>query len=559
MFGESHTRTRTDRRTLLKTIGGTMAIAGYGGYVSAVGKDGPEIRPNQWSGPRSGPSRTGTTGDEGPTPYATLDWRMDLDGSMYHIEPIVTDELVYLAVTSNNTPGDSAGYLGAYDIETGERRWERTDIPSPKTPATDDDKIYVPAKMFETSNPGDGGFYALDAVSGDTIWTRTDHDVWSPPIVTDDRILSSNRHGTYAFDPETGDTVWTADGVTGLAEDVGDALSYTNGTVFVSDGNALDATDGSVKWRASPDDTTLGNPAATDKMVYFTQNNYLTGDDDTVKIQARSPDTGAVQWMYESSDENRWNGRPAITDEYVLLVDFDGESTLKALDAMTGERAWTTAIPGSSVSNPVVGDGTIYLGGKASGQGVIHAIDGSTGERYWSYLLDSSDLQTSPENPPAAGEPVVSNGKLYAATYPANTTFDYEYTFYSNFFVLGSCDRRPDGDTRLPGGNWPNGGDGNPDEPNDGDELRPLDACIEVTPDPDSTDFDGGDVLRLDASCSTGNELRFEWDIDGDGAYEWSGGSVHVSLPSCGSLAVTVRITDGDGETDTATVSMAVN
>ena len=558
MPGESHTRTGIDRRTMLKTIGATVGVAAFGGYASAGG-GGSEIRPYQWTGPRSGPSRTGTTEDDGPTPYATLDWKMDLDGSMFHVEPIVTDELVYLAVTSDNTPGETTGYLGAYDLETGERRWKRTDIPSPKPPTTDGDKVYVATKSFETSNSGDGGMYALDAASGETVWTRTDHDVWSPPVVTDDRIFSSNRHGTYAFDPQTGNTVWQTAGVSGLSEDVGDALSYTDETLFLSDGKALNAADGSMKWRVSPDDTTLGNPSSTEQMVYFSQTNYLTGDDDSVEIQARSPDSGRLEWNYESSEQNRWNGRPVITDEHVIFVDTSEDSTLKALDRMTGETAWTTNMVGESFSNPVVGNGTVYLGGNISELGIIHAIDDSTGELQWTYPLDSTDLQTSPENPPAAGVPVISNDKLYVATYPVDATLDYEYTYYSNFFALGSSDLQPDGNTGLPDDNEPDGGDETSDKPDEETESPSLDACIEVTPSPDSTDLDGGDVLQLDASASTGSELRFEWDVDGDGAYERGGRSIHVSLPSCGSLSITVRVTDGDGETDTASVSMAAN
>ncbi|WP_423743496.1 PQQ-binding-like beta-propeller repeat protein (plasmid) [Haladaptatus sp. SPP-AMP-3] len=552
MSGEFSPRTGTDRRTFLKTVGITMGVASYGSTVSVAG-DGTGGRENRWNGPRSGPGRAGATGGSGPAPFPTLDWKMDLDGGMYRVEPVIADGVVYLAATTNNTPGERSGYLGAYDIETGDRRWKRTNIFSPKTPATDGERLYF---STHTSEEADGdGLYALDAESGATTWKRTDHDVWSPPVVAGDRLFTSNRDGTYAFDRENGEIVWKTDGVSGLAKDVGDALSYAAETVFVSDGNALDAADGSVKWRAPPDDATLGTPATNGEMVYYTQTDYVAADDTTVRIEARSPDTGEVEWTYESEGDNRWDGRPAITDGHVFLVDLDAESTLRALDADSGETAWETELQGRFLSSPVVGDETVYLGSRyapksnpAAGSGLVHAVDSATGDRRWSCLLDNDGLETSPEDAPAAGEPVVADGKLYAATYPANATLDYKYTYYSNFFVLGSCDRRPDGDERLPS-----------DGPDGGDDFPPLDACIDVVSNLDLDSVDAGDIVRLVASCSTDRELEFVWDIGGDGRYEESGSVVSVTVPTCGSLTVVLKVTDANGATDTATVRLSTN
>ncbi|ODR80214.1 serine/threonine protein kinase [Haladaptatus sp. W1] len=479
---------------------------------------------------------------------------MDLDGTMYHTEPVVGDDVLYLAVTANNTPGERAGYLGAYDIETGDRRWKRTGFPNPKTPTTSGEMLYFATQTAETEE-SDHGFYALDADSGETMWTRRDHSRWSRPILVGDRVFTANEEDIYALDAETGDTLWQTEGVTGIEEEVGTTLSYTDGSVFTSSGIALDADDGSKQWEVSPDDTTLGNPATNGWMVFFTQTDFLEGDDTQVTIEARSPDSGELQWEYESDAGNRWDGRTAITGDHVLLVDLNGESVVQALDAETGETAWETTFPGQFFSSPVVGGGIIYVCGQyipesdsAAGRGLVHAVDSATGERQWSYLLDSDGLETSPEDAPAAGVPVISNGKLYAATYPANATLDYKYTYYSNFFVLGSCDRRPDGDERLPS-----------DDPDGGDDFPPLDVCIDVVSNLDLDSLDVGDIVRLAASCSTGRELEFAWDIDGDGQYEESGSVVSATIPTCGSLTVELKVTDANGATDTASVRLSTN
>lgn len=553
MFGESTDPNGTDRRTFLKTVGITMGIASYGSSGSVAAD--PEVGdPDEWSGPRSGPGRTGTTEDSGPTPFPTLDWRMDLDGTMYHAEPLVADNVLYLTVTTNNTPGERDGYLGAYDIETGDRRWKRTDFSSPKTPTTDGDTLYFPTQTAETEDPDDG-FYALDADSGETIWARRDHSRWSRPILIGDRVFTANDDDVYALDTESGDTLWQTVDATGLEDEVGTTLSYADGSIFTSSGIALNADDGSKRWEVSSDDTTLGNPATNGGMVFFTQTDFIEGDDMRVTIEARSPDTGDLEWDYESDASNRWDGRTAVTDDHLLLVDLNGASTVQALDAETGETAWGTTFPGQFFGSPVVDERLIYVGGQyvpesdpSAGRGLVHAIDNTTGEHQWSYLLDSEGLQTSPEDVPAAGVPVVSDGKLYTATYPAGATLDYEYTSYSNFFVLGSCDQQPDGDEALP-----------PDEPDDGEGFPPLDVCIEVVSDLDLDSLDAGDIVRLAASCSTGRELEFAWDVDGDGEYEESGSLVSVTVPTRGSLTVELEVTDESGDTETASVRLSPN
>ncbi|WP_435156052.1 PQQ-binding-like beta-propeller repeat protein [Haladaptatus sp. DFWS20] len=559
MSEKSHTWNYRNRRTFLKSVGATMGAVGYGSTTSGArneDSDDDDEREDWWPGPRSGPARTGSTDESGPMPYAALDWQMDLDGSMYNVEPIVADETVYLAVTTDNSAAENDGYIGAYDLETGDELWQRADLPAPKTPGLSDEMIYFASQVLESSDSDEGGFYALDMETGQTMWTRKDHDVWSPPVISNGIVYSSNRDGTFAFDRENGDTVWKADGIDGLADDVGDALTYADETVFTSNGRALDADNGSTMWRVPPENGTLGNPTVHDEMVYYTRTEYIVGDDDRISVEARSADTGAVEWSYDSGN-NRWDGRLSVTDGRVILLDSTPEETsVMALDADTGTEDWTAEVEGTFFSSPSVGDGTVYIGGQyapdstsSAGQALVHAIDGATGDKKWSYLLDGSDLETSPEDPPAAGTPVVADGKLVATTYPAGSTLDYGYVYYSNLFVLESCDERPDADNRLP----------TDDESDDQCAHPKPEACIEATPNPDSDDIDAGDTIRFDASCSTGCELQFEWNTDGDGQFEETGSSVCVTVPTCGSLTVELEVTDANDDTDTASVSVSAN
>lgn len=451
---------RNTRRTFLKTIGMGMTVASFGNASSArqAQTSNHDWEPTcNWAGFRATPGRTAAINSDGPTPYATTDWKMDLGGSMYKTEPIVVGQTVFLAVSTANDPSKSSGFVGAYDIETGDQQWKRTDLPAPRTPVVNGEMIYFATKVPSTPDTDVGGLYALDIKTGKTEWTRTAIQEWATPIVTQHRVYSSNETGAYALDRTTGETIWKADDVGGIVDGVGGALSYNTDTIFFSDGTALNAEDGSIKWRVATGQVTLGNHVVDDGIVYYIRTERIVGDDDRVYVKARSVEDGATQWSYESNTSNEWDGRLAIANGRVLLLSSnDEEAIIKALNAQTGAQVWTTQVNGTYFSDPTIANETVYIGGRSvpdsnrwDGRAVIYAVDLLTGEQKWAYLLDSSDLETSPENPPAAGTPIVADGKLYTATYPSGSVLAYRYIYYSNFFVLDSCATPPDSTYRL--------------------------------------------------------------------------------------------------------------
>ncbi|WP_076431383.1 PKD domain-containing protein [Haladaptatus litoreus] len=66
------------------------------------------------------------------------------------------------------------------------------------------------------------------------------------------------------------------------------------------------------------------------------------------------------------------------------------------------------------------------------------------------------------------------------------------------------------------------------------------------------------ETIWLNGYCSTGRELQYEWDTDGDGQYDASGPTVAVSTPTCGSITVRLRVTNVHGNTDSTTVTLSV-
>lgn len=453
---------RSGRRTFLKTSGSAIAAVSLASRdITAKGTEAPHQRSPCWTTHRSDSGRTGSVRDPGPQLYPTTGWKMDLSGSMDAIEPIATNDTVYLAVTTVNDPTEGEGYIGAYDRTTGDQLWETNRFPRPKTPSVRDGTLYVATRVPEFPGTDEGGLYALDAKTGEVEWKRTNRLEWVVPIADDKQLYTATADGAYALDAESGKTIWKTDTVGGLTDGLGGSLSYADETVFFSDGTALDAADGSVRWQATEEKRTFGNHAVGNGRVFYVRSNYVQRSDDEVVVEARSVATGDLDWTYSTPGHNRWDGRLAVTENYVL-VPFSNRtvSGITALDGRSGAVKWSTDLYGDFISNPSVADGTIYIGGRylpennpTKGFAVVYALDLRSGKTRWVYRLDSSNLETTPENPPAAGTPVVSDGNLYTATYPAGSTRRFQYLEYSNFFALESWNgwfdgRRSSADTK---------------------------------------------------------------------------------------------------------------
>jgi hypothetical protein len=547
---------QNNRRTFLKTIGLAMGAASLEGPTAIAQETDGNEQSMGWTTYRANPERTGTIDATGPVPYPTTEWTLDPDGSMYNIEPIVTEETVYLAVTTDNSPSENDGYLGAYEVETGNEQWIQAELPAPRTPTVGDEMLYVPTKVSETFELSATGLYALDTNSGDIMWDRTQQDKWTTPIVTDEALYTSTTTGAYALDPATGSTIWREEGIGGIANGYEGQLCYADGTIFYADGTALSAEDGSMEWQVSGDRSLFGNSVAGDNRVYYLQSDYIQGDDGRVTVEARSVATGRIDWTF-TTEGNEWDGRLALANGYVLLIDSNDKRTgVTALSMETGSPAWTQELQGDFVSSPTVANEMIYLGGRylpeppsEDGRAFIAALDLATGNHQWTYLLDSSNLETSPENPPAAGTPVVVDDQLYMATYPVGSTLDYEYTYYSNIFALESCHKQQHDNNFLL----------IDEQPNDGETCSRLKACIDVTSNRELSDFSAGDAVWLNGFCSIGSDLQYEWDTDGDGQFDESCTSIAVTVPKCGAVTVHLKITDSNGNTDTASIEISPN
>ncbi|WP_158237471.1 PKD domain-containing protein [Halegenticoccus soli] len=117
-----------------------------------------------------------------------------------------------------------------------------------------------------------------------------------------------------------------------------------------------------------------------------------------------------------------------------------------------------------------------------------------------------------------------------------------------------------DGDAGEGDGSDGDGGDdGSGGEPNQGPTAR-----IETNPaNADELDLSSDDVVTLDGSASSdadGEIASYDWNVEGLGKIANGGGSgdtVDVTFTGCGEMLVTLTVTDADGATDTAQVTLS--
>lgn len=150
-----------------------------------------------------------------------------------------------------------------------------------------------------------------------------------------------NDKKVYALEAATGQSRWTFK--TGKA--VKTTPVVADGTVFLASDDkniyALDAQTGEKRWQFSPGKDISSTPAVGHGLVFF-------GSKDK-HIYALDSATGQVKWTVKSGRKE--HSAPTLADGLVLI---SGKEDLFAIDALSGELAWSNEAKGplSYLSNP---------------------------------------------------------------------------------------------------------------------------------------------------------------------------------------------------------------
>ena len=330
-----------------------------------------------------------------------------LEEKLVDIDPAI----VYVAMTDLDS--DPAAQAALFAIFSGVQECAlEGDLPDPGVgqPQIEVDALWSssvgglvvnsPALAYGVVYAGsdDGTLYAFDSATGEELWRyRTREAIRSTPTLADGVVyVGSNDNNMYAFDSGTGAPLWRYD--------TGSWVQYSptvaNGTVYLGASSefgftihALDGVSGESVWISeTPFTVSPGlTPTAVDDKVY--------GSGDLGQFYALDASSGELAWSFDTGIGGE--EPPTVIDGVVYLT---GVNAAYALDESTGALIWsfdTDQLPAREFA-AVIEDGVYYFAPDNN----VYALDISTGQPIWSHEF------TEP-NGMVATTPVVSNGIVY--------------------------------------------------------------------------------------------------------------------------------------------------
>ncbi len=347
------------------------------------------------------------------------------------------------------------GYDPAGEISpAGEVIWSfdmGTQVTTP--PAVVDGTVYLGAGLR--------GVVALDAATGRLIWQYPVRgEIKAAVAVAGGRVFAGLRDGrVVALDGRTGELDWEVQ----TGNKIFSSPAVLDGAVYVGSGDSflyvIDAETGEVRWKYEAGDSIVSAPAVSEEAMAFTAQDkrlyvvetfsgklrfdyrldYVAGAPiirgDRVYVGDEAGILRSIDWHQRtlpfekafaklrfygwwfglaSLDHQKgfvWGfsppggpplGTAVATDEMVFVPARAGR--LYAVDAGTGEEAWSFRAAGRVPGAPAVVGDTVLIG---DSQGRIYGIRASTGEPLWEIRGLGGAV---------ASTPVVAGGTIYVAT-----------------------------------------------------------------------------------------------------------------------------------------------
>jgi outer membrane protein assembly factor BamB len=239
------------------------------------------------------------------------------------------------------------------------------------------------------------------------------------PAVVDGTVYLGSGHAVYAMALDGGETRWRASASAfthhfSPAVAAGRVFVLARGRRGVRDGTgppgrllALDAGSGALEWATRLRGTTA--PVVADGTL------YLAASGERGRLRALGLD-GRERWRVEGTDAALWDGlyaAPAVAGDRVhVAANAAGGGVVAALDAATGNPAWSTRVDGGFRVGPAAAGDRIYA---ATEGGTVHAFS-RAGERRWRTALGA------PVRTPLA----VGDGAVYALADGTTVALDAE-------------------------------------------------------------------------------------------------------------------------------------
>lgn len=309
-------------------------------------------------------------------------WRVPLEGHSGIREPLVADGIVYF------TQGST---LTAYDADDGTKRWSAA---IEDFPLVWEGLVYVPTECDEAEC-----LTALDPETGEQLWSHSfDERVGSPCTFAGRWLMFAVGERIVWFDLETR-TVASERQVFGPVFHPPAAPFDGTVTVTTQAGHvySLSEGEGFRQWRL---------PVVPKSAPVY--------DQDGCYVNCRDGKTYAMGLDDGSSLEVAWSVRTGWA-EYGIAVAASqlftaGSRKLTAVDAESGEQAWTYANGEWAHTAPVYGRDTVFVGGDK-----LYALDPDPGGN----LGDGPAVRYTRDLGGRVGPgPVLNDGRLYVVAGP---------------------------------------------------------------------------------------------------------------------------------------------
>ncbi|HUJ27227.1 MAG TPA: PQQ-binding-like beta-propeller repeat protein [Myxococcales bacterium] len=237
---------------------------------------------------------------------------------------------------------------------------------------------------------------------GKTAWTfQTNGPVLAAPTLSEETLVVAGGDGVlYGLNRFTGAARWQTD----LHEELTTSPVVADGRVFVMSSEqsvtAVNVKDGKSLWKMHRDPPG-GYSIRGDAPPRVAHGTVFVGFADGT-VAALQPQDGVVKWSKQVSGTGEyldvdWIDAPE-NDPRIYVA--SAKAGVVAVDAATGEPAWTSALPGA---NHVLVEGPRVIAG---GRGAVVALDRGSGKLLWTLKLPKDHYPT---------QPVVVNGIVLVA------------------------------------------------------------------------------------------------------------------------------------------------
>jgi outer membrane protein assembly factor BamB len=322
-----------------------------------------DVDSKSWSVFRGNRQSTGVAVCELPAELEVL-WKYEVPkGAFEGTATIVADpkdpakQIVYV--------GDLDGKLFAFDLATGEKKWEfTTEIGFMTAPAVREGLIYI--------GDIDGIFYCIDQ-EGKKVWSvQLDGEIDSSANFHGDNVLVGSQDARlYAFNAKTGEPAWRYE----AQDQIRCSITGAEDRAFVAgcDGffHVVDLTNGKEAGNTDIGNPTGSTPAMLGDMVYFGTEGGSFFASDWKKIEN--------VWEFEDEVGGRTiRGCAAVNKDHVVF----GASNRQvySLNPKTGKQNWTVKLKAKIDSSPVIVGDRVFV---ASTDGRFYALKLKDGSITW--------------------------------------------------------------------------------------------------------------------------------------------------------------------------------